>query len=337
MAMGRRAFIASVVVVSLLFGMQAVELAKANPYMREYVEDGTIPLPEGHSSPEIEIFTPTNATAYNSNTVALSFNVTCLPSVNLTLSLSDLYYKTSWQTETTHIDFWSIIRENNYATPKTFSFKINLTGLHDGPRWLDIFAVAKAFAYESYHTLLGITYTQHYISYKSTASAHVNFTIDTRAPEISILSEENKTYNGDTGAPIEFHVNEPTSWAAYSLDEQANVTITGNTTLTQLNDGLHKIAIYANDTAGNTGRSNSFSFTTKVIHTTPNPSLLPSPSPTSTLTPSKSPAQSPAIKPSPTPISREDSFAPLATAIGLVVAVVIVGLVVFFARRRGWK
>jgi hypothetical protein len=41
----------------------------------------------------------------------------------------------------------------------------------------------------------------------------------------------------------------------YSLDDQSNITIAQNTTLTGLLDGTHRIIIYANDTFGNMGAS----------------------------------------------------------------------------------
>lgn len=48
---------------------------------------------------------------------------------------------------------------------------------------------------------------------------------------------------------------------SYSLDGQANVTVTGNTTLNNLSNGAHNITVYATDVAGNTGASETFSFT----------------------------------------------------------------------------
>jgi len=88
----------------------------------------------------------------------------------------------------------------------------------------------------------------------------VYFTIDTTLPTITILSPENKTY-GTTYVLLSFTVDKAVLWMAYSLDGQANATITGNTTLTSLLDGVHYIVIYAIDTAGNTGASNTIYFT----------------------------------------------------------------------------
>ena len=43
----------------------------------------------------------------------------------------------------------------------------------------------------------------------------------------------------------------------YSLDGKANVTLTSETKLTGLSQGAHQIALYANDSAGNMGTSNT--------------------------------------------------------------------------------
>ena len=84
---------------------------------------------------------------------------------------------------------------------------------------------------------------------------------DTTPPTISIVSPENKTYIAKD-VPLTFTVSKSTSWIGYSLDGQANVTITGNTTLTGLPDGPHSLVVYATDTYGNTGASETIYFTT---------------------------------------------------------------------------
>ncbi|MDH5376587.1 MAG: right-handed parallel beta-helix repeat-containing protein, partial [Candidatus Bathyarchaeota archaeon] len=91
------------------------------------------------------------------------------------------------------------------------------------------------------------------------SSDTVYFTIDTTLPSITILSPENKTYDTNF-VPLSFTVDEQVSWMAYSLDGQANVTITQNVTL-PLPDGLHYVVVYANDTAGNMGESSTVYFT----------------------------------------------------------------------------
>jgi len=88
----------------------------------------------------------------------------------------------------------------------------------------------------------------------------VKGTSDITAPTISILSPENKTYS-TSSIPLTFTVNEATSWIGYSLNNQKNVTIAGNTTLTYLLEGTYSSVIYANDTVSNMGSSNTVYFT----------------------------------------------------------------------------
>jgi hypothetical protein len=82
---------------------------------------------------------------------------------------------------------------------------------------------------------------------------------------IEILSPTNQTYSTNS-IPLTFTVNRHTSWIGYSLDEQANVTICGNTTLTDLTDGTHCIVVYAKEECGPMGKSNTACF---AVDTTP--------------------------------------------------------------------
>ncbi|MFW6117759.1 MAG: hypothetical protein ACOC6G_04155 [Thermoproteota archaeon] len=83
------------------------------------------------------------------------------------------------------------------------------------------------------------------------------------AVEISILSPENKTYS-KASIPLNLKVIESTSWIAYSLDDDRNQTIMGNTTLKELKEGSHQITVYANDSSGNMGCSSTIHFTIDV-------------------------------------------------------------------------
>jgi parallel beta-helix repeat protein len=83
---------------------------------------------------------------------------------------------------------------------------------------------------------------------------------DVTSPVVSFSSPEDKTYN-DGNIELTFAANEPVSWVGYSLDGQDNVTIAGNTTLTDLRNGSHNVTVYATDLAGNTGASETLVFT----------------------------------------------------------------------------
>jgi hypothetical protein len=85
---------------------------------------------------------------------------------------------------------------------------------------------------------------------------------DITPPVIEIVSPKaSKVYN-ETDIPLNFTIDEPTSWIGYSLKGAANVTITGNTTLTGLVENVtsYTVVVYANDTSGNMGASSTVSF-----------------------------------------------------------------------------
>jgi hypothetical protein len=86
---------------------------------------------------------------------------------------------------------------------------------------------------------------------------------DVIPPTIAILSPQNTSYTGFT--PLNFTVDEPVSWTGYSLDNQANVTTLGNTTLTGLVGDSHNAIVYANDTSGNMGASDKVFFIVQMI------------------------------------------------------------------------
>ena len=61
--------------------------------------------------------------------------------------------------------------------------------------------------------------------------------------------------------PLTFTVSEAVTEVSYSLDGQSNVTVAGNTTLSGLPVGEHNVMVYAWDAAGNTGVSQTITFT----------------------------------------------------------------------------
>jgi len=60
---------------------------------------------------------------------------------------------------------------------------------------------------------------------------------------------------------LNFTVSEKASKISYALDCQRNVTINGNTTLTGLTYGSHNVTVYAWDIAGNVAASETITFT----------------------------------------------------------------------------
>lgn len=64
--------------------------------------------------------------------------------------------------------------------------------------------------------------------------------------------------------PLLFRVDESFAQISYSLDGQDKVIISGNATLTDVPNGEHTVAVYAMDAAGNTGMSETVFFSVEV-------------------------------------------------------------------------
>ncbi len=92
------------------------------------------------------------------------------------------------------------------------------------------------------------------------------------APEISIISPQNSVYNASV--PLTYTVDEAAMWVGYSLDGQQTVTITGNTTMANLTNGLHSITLYANDTFGTNSQSPTVTFTVAAPPSIPTETLI---------------------------------------------------------------
>ena len=90
-----------------------------------------------------------------------------------------------------------------------------------------------------------------------------NYLLRTMQPKISILSPLSQIYN-ESSIFVIFTVDKPFNRTDYSLDCEENATVTGNFTLTALSNGLHNVTIYASDTYGNIGASETIHFTVKV-------------------------------------------------------------------------
>jgi hypothetical protein len=159
--------------------------------------------------------------------------------------------------------------------------------------------------------------TIHYGFYELVGSSMVKFVVDTIPPSVSSLSVRNMT-SDPSGVLLSFDVNE-TSEVCYSLDDQANVTIAGNTTLTGLSDGSHYLIVYANDSVGNVGKSDVAYFT---VNTQPSTS----PSPTATSTPTQ--------EPTPSPPSQAESFPPTFLLFAVLPIAAVATAVITYVRKR---
>jgi hypothetical protein len=137
---------------------------------------------------------------------------------------------------------------------------------------------------KGYHTLVvqGRTYFTNQIFHEDilgTTYFYVNEN-DSCAPTITILSIQNETYTTPY-LQLTFYLNEDPqlghSWLGYSLDSKTNHTLAGNVTLTNLTEGNHSIIVYANDSLGDMGKSDTVFLNTALP--TPSPTIEPIPSP----------------------------------------------------------
>ena len=232
--------------VATMVGSQFVDLTSAN-------FNPLPPLPEtpDTSLPSIKVQSPENNRAYNVNAIPYSITVEKPPSwfnydpVHGMLSL--ISYSLDGMTEITLAD------GDEYYNREPLNFEGTLDGLSEGNHSLEVYVHGVSF-YNPDGRLCGPE-ADYYLS----ASYKVQFIVDTIPPSISLLSIENKTYDS-VDVPLDFAVNEPAQ-ISYCLDDQANVTIDGNTTLTDLSYGAHTLVLYASDIAGNTGTSETVTFT----------------------------------------------------------------------------
>ena len=273
----------SVLLFSAVAGTQLLNLGRANPY----IWLGQVPPDDDTKPPAIAIF-PRNSTVHRSNNLTISFNVKLLRSpLASDPRVYTVYYNTSWQNDSVVVYQWS--DDDPYLTE--FSNKLNLTSIPEGKQNITI----RAIEYGKYWNASTNYGPFGYNTFTITGSSSISFTIDTTPPVISALSVQNKTYS-TSDVPLNVTVNEPVSQVIYSLDGQENVTVAGNTTLADLSIGTHNVTVYAWDTAGNIGASETVTFTV--------------------------------AKPEPFPTAQ------VATVSGVSAAVACLGLLVYFKKRR---
>lgn len=210
--------------------------------------------------PVILIHSPTNGT-FSSNRISLSITIT-KPEIWLIhggYNAQQILKSINYQVDGQHYN--QIPINNTLESP--FHYSITLTNLTDGNHSLQVYAYATGW-------VIQMNGLYEYEIPINSSSDMVFFRIDTSPPTISELSIANQTYNNQT-IPLSFSTNEKTSWLSYALDNHGNVTIKGNTTLTGLDYGSHSLAIYANDTLGNMGKTDVYfevkkeDFTSQII------------------------------------------------------------------------
>jgi hypothetical protein len=241
--------------LSAVVGIQLVGLAAA--LIEERYE----------SPPIVSIHSPANGAYVNS--VLLNITVT-KPEDWLSTPISFSYEAGSGLSQklvsvSFHIDgtlYGSVAANSNLSSP--FNYSLYLKNLTDGSHTIVVRA-------ESTGVVRNWISSTVYSVPVDSVFATVHFTLDATPPNVSFLSTE-KAY-ATSEFPLNFTVNESVSKISYVLDGQENVTIAGNTTLTNLPYGEHNITVYATDNVGNIG-SETITFTIAEPEPEPFPTTL---------------------------------------------------------------
>lgn len=257
----RKTFLAVAFVLALLLsavvGACLVYLANANPFVGA-IWTGEVSPDAETKPPTIVIISPENNTAYRTDNVALSLNVSVGNSSTANARLiKAIYYEADWQPDNIYV--YERIPETNMPVITEFSTTITLTSIPDGYHTITVNATERG----DYLDEVDYCNNRYYKVFEITDSSSVSFTVDTTPPKTSVLSPENKTYD-TADVQLNFAVNETASQIKYSPDGQENVVVSGNTTLAGLPEGEHSVTVYAQDNAGNIGASATIYFSVKV-------------------------------------------------------------------------
>jgi hypothetical protein len=236
--------------VSVLAGVLLVSLAAANPYYH----GGYVAPPGNVNPPVITIYSPQNNTAYVTKTVFLSFSVNVGSSPYSTW-ISRISYRRDLEVDS--ISVYEDSEGNFYTRKNSMQICCSFQELTEGKHTVKIHAT------ESGAFLVAAEFTTYLFTIDNYLT--IDFFVHTIGPNVSVVSlENNRTYSA-ADIPLFFMVNEPLSKISYSLDGLANVTVSGNTTLTGLSSGQHSLLVHVWDNFGAVGLSETVSFTVEPV------------------------------------------------------------------------
>jgi hypothetical protein len=235
--------------ITVVAGTLIGDSAKANPYVPE----------EDISEPEITFNSPIEGEYFNSTTIPIQIHVV----MHYYYPYYFGYYNHTLLSVKYLIDTRLVGEIADDNLPKHLA--LNLTDLRDGKHSLEVIA------------------TGNYVYTKTGSSGKIYFTVDTTAPEIEFVPSQQKTFDSASGASFNFACieikDETLFWLGYSLDGKDVIAVTDNVsstiiesghfyqktnyqlTLNGLSDGSHSLTVYAKDSAGNVGESETFQFT----------------------------------------------------------------------------
>ena len=258
----RRTTLASALAAALFLLASAL----TQPVNADILDDNGTPLASGPY-----IIFPVNTT-YNSRIITLNISFS-------TQLFSKVHFSATYSLDGTPNIIVPLVSSPSLIWNKNRVIgSVRLPELSDGSHTLSVYVEARVETGTSYWD-----------------SETVYFTVETTPPKIKVLSPITQTYT-ETNVSFMFTLDKA-NWTGCSLDGEENITISGNFTLIGLPNGMHNLTVYANDTYGNMGASETVSFTVAV--------------------------------PEPFP------FVPVAAAVAVVaVAAVSAGLLLYFRKRK---
>ena len=213
--------------------------------------------------PSLEIFSPISPGVYPNASVLLNVRVNILPSEP---DITCIRYSLDGKANVTitnlakeeNVGYWTSTK-GVIASGTAFSAKVFMDNLADGAHMLVVYA--------------------RYANGKEMPKSR-EFTVDTNykpyTPELAILSPQNKTYT-TAEVPLTFTINEPILHAHYMLDRHdpflflsGDTELTGNSTLTDLSNGMHNITITVVTERGSASQTTYFSININDASTTNN-------------------------------------------------------------------
>lgn len=246
-----------VVLLILISGIQFNQIVTANPHPWNtlFVQEGDVSAPSLAKPPEILLISPQNNSIHAKDSINFTLNVSLskesliynfgdIVFTYTSAQLDEVFYEADWLANNTHIE----------PTPTT---NLNLTGIPDGNHSVVVYATEWRPYQSRYDDGNDVMY---YNGFKINGSSTVYFAVDTVSPKITIFSLKNTTYSG-SDVPLTFTVSELTSEISCVLDGEKNMTISGNTTLSGLSSGTHNLTVFAKDAVGNSGASETITFT----------------------------------------------------------------------------
>ncbi len=332
--------------VTSFIGFGLVNLIQANPY-------SAVDVPPIYDRPAISFVSPINGTAQKNQIIIFNLempetwkytksfstgeryefyvgtirNVTCTLDNNIVMVNNTVYGRdANLPYESVKGHFPSSSNITYFQDVGVLSSGLhNITVLVRADTW-SIIISSPSDAYSGYFDVSTTSTYSFVVSSTPTIAICVNATYEQSTVPLLVNIKE-------TGLELE------PCWIGYSIDNQSNQTISGNSTLTGLTKGTHSLVVYANDSFGNMGKSDTVFF--NIAQQTPSSTISSDLNRTITPTTSKdtslSPFQTlePTLKPSTSAENMQTQDYTLLIALsGVALVAVAIGLIIYLKKRK---